>query len=139
MGSEIHHSVRWRPHKSYHVGVSCVDLLYTLITHRVFRWGESAGAISVSLHMLTNGGNPGGLFRAAFMESGAPIPVGDITNGQKYYDALVADTGCSSASDTLACLRTIPFSVLKAAINKSPGIFAFQVSLRFFSEQRNMI
>ncbi|PPQ85181.1 hypothetical protein CVT25_004188 [Psilocybe cyanescens] len=93
---------------------------------KVTIWGESAGAISVSLHMLTNGGNPGGLFRAAFMESGAPIPVGDITNGQKYYDALVADTGCSSASDTLACLRTIPFSVLKAAINKSPGIFAFQ-------------
>ncbi|KAH9480374.1 Lipase 1 [Psilocybe cubensis] len=93
---------------------------------KVTIWGESAGAISVSLHMLSNGGNPGGLFRAAFMESGAPIPVGDITNGQKYYDALVADTGCSGASDTLACLRTIPFTDLKAAINKSPGIFAFQ-------------
>ncbi|KAF8955263.1 carotenoid ester lipase precursor [Flammula alnicola] len=89
-------------------------------------WGESAGAISVSLHMLADGGNPGGLFRAAFMESGAPIPVGDITNGQQYYDAIVSATGCSNAADTLACLRTVPYADLKNAINQSPGIFAYQ-------------
>jgi acetylcholinesterase len=29
--------------------------------------------------MLVNGGNTEGLFRAAFMESGSPLPVGDIT------------------------------------------------------------
>lgn len=33
--------------------------------------------------MLHNGGNTDGLFRAAFMQSGSPIPVGDITNGQR--------------------------------------------------------
>ncbi|KDR82548.1 hypothetical protein GALMADRAFT_134147 [Galerina marginata CBS 339.88] len=93
---------------------------------KVTLWGESAGAISAALHMVSNGGNTGGLFRAAFMESGAPIPVGDITNGQKYYDAIVADTGCSGAADTLACLRTVSFASLKSAINKSPGIFSFQ-------------
>lgn len=92
-----------------------------------YSWGESAGAISVSLHMLANGGDTEGLFRAAFMESGAPIPVGDITNGQKYYDALVADTDCIGAPDTLACLRTLPYPKLKVAINNSPGIFAYQV------------
>ena len=77
--------------------------------------------------MLANGGNTEGLFRGAFMESGAPIPVGDITNGQKYYDALVKDTGCSGAADTLQCLRTVPYASLKAAINNSPGIFDYQV------------
>ena len=29
--------------------------------------------------MVTNGGNTEGLFRAAFMQSGSPIPIGDIT------------------------------------------------------------
>ncbi|KAF8895235.1 carotenoid ester lipase precursor [Infundibulicybe gibba] len=96
---------------------------------KVTIWGESAGAISVALHMLSNGGNTEGLFRAAFMESGSPIPVGDITNGQQYYDAIVAQTGCSGSSDTLACLRTVPYAQLKAAINLSPSIFAYQ-SLR---------
>lgn len=93
---------------------------------KVTIWGESAGAISVSLQMLANNGNTEGLFRSAFMQSGSPVPVGDITNGQKYYDAVVQQTGCSSASDTLACLRTVPYSKLKAAIDASPGIFAYQ-------------
>ncbi|KAF9523405.1 carotenoid ester lipase precursor [Crepidotus variabilis] len=93
---------------------------------KVTIWGESAGAISASLHMVSNGGDTQGLFRAAFMESGAPIPVGDITNGQKYYDTLITETGCSSAADTLACLRTVPYSKLKAAINLAPGVFAYQ-------------
>ncbi|OCH92823.1 carotenoid ester lipase precursor [Obba rivulosa] len=93
---------------------------------RVTIWGESAGAISVALQMLTNGGNPEGLFRAAFMESGSPIPVGDITNGQKYYDDLVSETGCAGSADTLECLRQLPFDTLNAAVDKSPGIFAFQ-------------
>ncbi|KAJ7505885.1 Alpha/Beta hydrolase protein [Mycena galericulata] len=93
---------------------------------KVTIWGESAGAISVSLQMLANGGNTEGLFRAAFMESGSPIPVGSIDNGQKYYDAIVDQTGCSGAADTLACLRTVPYATLKAAQNASPGIFSYQ-------------
>ncbi|KAI0265657.1 carotenoid ester lipase precursor [Gloeopeniophorella convolvens] len=70
---------------------------------KVTIWGESAGAISVASQMLTNGGNTEGLFRAAFMESGAPIPVGDLSHGQKFYDQFVASTNCSSAVDTLQC------------------------------------
>ncbi|KAF9464209.1 carotenoid ester lipase precursor [Collybia nuda] len=96
---------------------------------KVTIWGESAGAISVSLQMLANDGNTEGLFRAGFMQSGSPIPVGDITNGQKYYDAIVSQTGCSGASDTLSCLRTVPYAKLKAAINQSPGIFAYQACI----------
>jgi carboxylesterase type B len=43
-------------------------------------WGESAGAASVSLQMLTNDGHPNGLFRAAFMQSGFLAPVGDMAH-----------------------------------------------------------
>ncbi|KAG7088901.1 hypothetical protein E1B28_012846 [Marasmius oreades] len=93
---------------------------------KVTIWGESAGAMSVSLQMLADGGDTKGLFRAGFMQSGSPIPVGDIGNGQKYYDALVQETGCAGSSDTLACLRTVPFSKLKSTINDSPGVFAYQ-------------
>ncbi|KAF9265193.1 alpha/beta-hydrolase [Marasmius fiardii PR-910] len=93
---------------------------------KVTIWGESAGAISVSLHMLVEGGDPKGLFRAGFMQSGAPLSVGDVTTGQPvFYDAIVQGTGCSGASDTLACLRTVPFANLKAAIDKTPTIFDF--------------
>ncbi|KAJ7119783.1 Alpha/Beta hydrolase protein [Mycena epipterygia] len=93
---------------------------------KVTIWGESAGAISVSLQMLANNGNNEGLFRAGFMESGSPIPVGPVENGQKYYDAIVSQTGCASAADTLACLRTVPYAKLKAAQDASPFIFAYQ-------------
>ncbi|KAF8156832.1 hypothetical protein B0H34DRAFT_474653 [Crassisporium funariophilum] len=36
---------------------------------KVTIWGESAGAISVGLHMVLDEGNPGGLFHGAFMVS----------------------------------------------------------------------
>ncbi len=84
--------------------------------------------MSISLQMLGFNGKTDGLFRAAFMMSGGPIAVGDITLGQKYYDALVEDTGCSYANDTLACLQDVPYPKLKAAINKSPDLFSYQVN-----------
>ncbi|KAL4263268.1 Carboxylic ester hydrolase [Pleurotus pulmonarius] len=93
---------------------------------KVTIWGESAGAISVALHMVANNGNHEGLFRGAFMQSGSPIPVGDISHGQTYYDAIVAETGCSSASDTLACLRSVPYAALKTAADNSPFILDYQ-------------
>jgi len=93
---------------------------------KVTIWGESAGAISVALHMVANGGNAEGLFRAAFMESGSPINSGDLSSGQQYYDALVSETGCNGASDTLQCLRQVPFHALQDAVAKSPALFGFQ-------------
>ena len=90
-------------------------------------WGESAGAISVALQMITNGGDSQGLFRGAFMQSGSPIPVGDITHGQTYYDTLVSQTNCTGSPDTLQCLRQLPFDTLKAAVDASPSMFAPQV------------
>ncbi|KAM5545370.1 hypothetical protein V8D89_000983 [Ganoderma adspersum] len=91
---------------------------------KVMIWGESAGAISVTLHMLYNGGDTGGLFRAAFMESGNAIPTGYVDNDylQDNYDGIVSDTGCSNSSDTLECLREVPASTLKAAMDKTPSL-----------------
>ena len=100
--------------------------------------------------MLANGGDTEGLFRAGFMQSGSPIPVGDITNGQpcQYfhfftlsfvysiildYDALVEQTGCSDSADTLQCLREVPYDTLKVAVDASPGIFSYQVLIDFLS------
>ena len=83
--------------------------------------------MSVALQMVTNGGNTESLFHGAFMQSGSPLPVGDITHGQQYYDALVAQTGCSGSSDTLACLRRVPYDQLKAAVDASPSVFSYQV------------
>ena len=104
------------------------EKFYGDTTHVILSWGESAGAISVGLHMITNGGNTEGLFRGAFMQSGSPIPVGDISHGQPYYDFIVSQTGCSGASDTLQCLRQLSYRTLKAAVDATPGIFAPQAS-----------
>ncbi|KAF8261988.1 carotenoid ester lipase precursor [Lactarius quietus] len=97
---------------------------------KVTIWGQSAGAISISLQMLANGGNTEGLFRAAFMQSGSPLPVGDLTTGQQYYDFLVERTNCSGSSDTLECLRTAPYEELMDAVNLTPSLYSYQ-SLAF--------
>ncbi|KAK0487104.1 carotenoid ester lipase precursor [Armillaria novae-zelandiae] len=93
---------------------------------KVTLWGESAGAISAAMHTIAYDGDTQGLFRAAFMQSGSPIPVGDLEGGQKYYDDIVVQTGCSGSNDTLACLRTVSYETLKAAIDNSPFIFDYQ-------------
>ncbi|KAH9968419.1 carotenoid ester lipase precursor [Lactifluus volemus] len=93
---------------------------------KVTIWGESAGAISVALHMLVNKGNQGGLFRGAVMQSGGPIPVGNIENGQQYYDWMVDKTACSGSLDTLECLRNVSYGRFKYAMDTSPNFFAPQ-------------
>lgn len=104
-------------------------------------WGESAGAISVALHMLTNDGNTEGLFRAGIMSSGSLVPTGDITDLQGTYDFVVDQVGCSGSSDTLACLRTVPADDLVAAANKTPGLTSYSVCFMSYfashSDSRN--
>ncbi|KAF7595633.1 hypothetical protein BBP40_005381 [Aspergillus hancockii] len=77
-------------------------------------WGESAGAYSVGAHLIANDGNNEGLFRAAIMESGNAN--GPPWNGtewyQPMYDRIVNKTSCSASSDTLQCLRDIPYETL---------------------------
>ena len=79
------------------------------------------------MQMLYNGGNTGDLFRGAFMQSGFPTPVGSIEQGQRYYDFTVRFVGCSTASDTLDCLRSVSFDQLQAAFDSIPSPFSYQV------------
>lgn len=87
--------------------------------------------MSVSLHMIANNGNTEGLFRAGFMQSGSLWSLGDVANGQGYYDNIVTETGCLSSSNTLDCLRDVPYETLKAVIDKTPGFFDYQVNTTF--------
>ncbi|KAF8814379.1 carotenoid ester lipase precursor [Phlegmacium glaucopus] len=91
---------------------------------KVTIWGESAGAISVGLHLVVNDGNPAGLFKGAFMESGSPRLLSDIELQQPFFDQLVADTGCKGSTDPISCLRTVSFDQLSTAMNRSPNFFS---------------
>lgn len=97
------------------------------------RWGQSAGAISASLQMLAYGGTTDNLFQAAFMMSGAPFPVGNFTNGQKEYDFILQETGCNMSSNTLNCLRQLPIENLRAAVDKTPSFYSYQVCMHAYS------
>jgi triacylglycerol lipase len=98
---------------------------------KVTIWGESAGAISVFDQMaLYDGdinykGKP--LFRAGIMNSGSVVPADpvDCPKGQIVYDTVVASAGCSSASDTLECLREVPYETLLNATNSVPGLLSY--------------
>jgi carboxylesterase type B len=98
---------------------------------KVTLFGESAGSISVFNQMALYDGHymyknkP--LFRAAIMDSGSIVPADplDCTKGQQVYDAVVASAGCAQASDTLACLRLIPYAQFNAAVQSVPGIFSY--------------
>ena len=61
------------------------------------------------------------------MQSGGPIPVGDIEHGQQYYDTLVKNTACDKSPDTLECLRNVPYDRFKYAMDLSPNFFAYPV------------
>ncbi|KAG0695870.1 Alpha/Beta hydrolase protein [Suillus ampliporus] len=93
---------------------------------KVTLWGESSGAMAIALHMVVNGGDTEGLFRAAFLESGAALSIGDITHGQVYYDFIVDQTGCKGSSDTLQCLREAPYDTIMAAVDQTPNFFGYQ-------------
>ncbi len=79
------------------------------------------------MQMITNGGDNEGLFRGAVMQSGGPIPVGDIEHGQRYFDDLVEKTGCQGSQDTVECLRKVPYTTFKRAMDSSPNMFSYQV------------
>ncbi|KAI0819593.1 carotenoid ester lipase precursor [Trametes gibbosa] len=93
---------------------------------KVTIWGESAGSMSVASHMITNGGNTEGLFRAAWMESGSAVPSGDITEVQSTFDFIASEVGCASARDVLACLRRVPTASIKAAMDQTPSVVSFE-------------
>ena len=74
--------------------------------------------MSVSLQLVANGGEPEGLFCGAIMQSGAALPVGGVTLGQKHYDDLVLRTSCLHAENTLDCLRHTPIKLSKLRLTR---------------------
>ncbi|KZO91915.1 alpha/beta-hydrolase [Calocera viscosa TUFC12733] len=83
--------------------------------------GESAGAMAIAAHLTAFGGRDDGLFRAAILESGSPTTENflDVNQTQPLYDAIVEKAGCANATDTLSCLRTVPYETFYAAANDS--------------------
>jgi triacylglycerol lipase len=89
---------------------------------KVTIWGESAGGNSVGTQLVAYGGRDDKLFRGAIAESGAPTLYSRYLSAeafQPYYDNITQATNCSSATDTLSCLRGLPFSVLNSVLNSS--------------------
>ena len=93
---------------------------------KVTIFGESAGAISVGLHLTAYNGRDDGLFRYAVMQSGNPIyhtNDSDTEGNQKRFDKLAATAGCGTAKEPLECLRVLPYDDLDALfLNTTLGL-----------------
>ena len=117
----------------------------SLTLHTLYSWGHSAGALSITAHLVTNPDKPP--FKAAVFvrichpkidfdvaqklcspsqqSSYTTLLYGtDSQKNQATYDHLVQFTGCTSAPDTLECLRAAPYATLKDAINTTPAMFS---------------
>ncbi|KAL6408910.1 Carboxylesterase, type B [Ilyonectria robusta] len=84
---------------------------------KVTIWGESGGGKSVGAHIISYGGRDQGLFRGAIMESAGPINLFRFNSPAEwdvYYNAITRAANCSTAIDTLACLRTVPSEALNS-------------------------
>lgn len=85
---------------------------------RVTIMGESSGAGSIGFHLLAYGGRDEGLFHSAIAQSGGPLsvnPFPNITQREDNFNTLLNITNCSAATDAIACLRTVPASLLRMA------------------------
>ena len=65
------------------------------------------------------------------MQSGSAAPYGDVSNGQEYYDKLVADSGCDNATDSLQCLREVPSGVIQTIMDSTPHLLSKTVRKLF--------
>lgn len=90
---------------------------------KVTIWGESAGALSVGMHLTAYGGRDDSLFRHGIMESGSPVTYRTFNyNKLAFYDAANA-VGCDDAADKLQCLREVSFETLHSWIgSKGSGL-----------------
>ncbi|EFX01808.1 carboxylesterase family protein [Grosmannia clavigera kw1407] len=89
---------------------------------KVTIWGESAGGNSIGNQLVAYGGRDDGLFRAAISQSGAPTSLMRYPTPGSWkdaYEAYVNASGCGTAADSLACLRTVPSDKLSALFNSS--------------------
>lgn len=86
---------------------------------KVTVFGESAGALSIGLHLYAYGGRDDRLFSAAIMESGNSYISSLITRAEDKeasFREILNATNCMTAADKICCLRDAPAtSLLKAA------------------------
>ncbi|KAF7332685.1 Carotenoid ester lipase precursor [Mycena kentingensis (nom. inval.)] len=96
---------------------------------QVVMGGVAAGAISAAMLLLDNKRfKQTDLYSGVFMVSGSPIPSPDIAAPapQATYDTLVLANNCTSAADTLDCLRNVPLDAFLASVNDNiPDIFSY--------------
>ncbi|RDB24352.1 hypothetical protein Hypma_008425 [Hypsizygus marmoreus] len=101
---------------------------------RVTIWGQSAGAGSTMFHLLGNGGNNEGLFRAAMGDSPSLSFLPSFTDAyvQGIFDQVSAFAGCGNETDAtvMSCLRSASVSQLTLAgsqtVNSRPAtLFTF--------------
>ena len=113
------------------IWVSPEDDFRTFVLQTDFYQGESAGSISVYTHLLINHGDNTykgkALFRGAIMDSGSILNTlaVDSPKAQAVYDEVVAASACSSASDSLECLRLAPYDTLYNAANQQPSFLGY--------------
>ncbi|KAF5377414.1 hypothetical protein D9757_009716 [Collybiopsis confluens] len=103
---------------------------------KVTIWGESAGAASTLFHLIANGGDREGLFRASMGDS-TPLtfmPSCDSAYLNGIFDAFVGFAGCSSSLDAMSCLAKADAEVLASAGtellgNRTSTLFVFDPCL----------
>ncbi|KAJ7793047.1 Alpha/Beta hydrolase protein [Mycena olivaceomarginata] len=94
-------------------------LLQRLDPNRVVIGGQSTGAISTALLLLSNNRNSNTL---SPVPQSAPSP----TVLQSHYDTLVAANNCRADTETLSCLRRVPLDSFMATVNRTADIFSYQ-------------
>ncbi len=83
---------------------------------RITAVGESAGAISIAIHMLAEGGSQKLFDRAILLSGAAPIYSDTPASSEVSYQKILSAVGCSNASDSLQCLRAVDGNTLLANI-----------------------
>ncbi|KAH7110559.1 Alpha/Beta hydrolase protein [Dendryphion nanum] len=92
---------------------------------KVTLWGESAGALSVGLHLTAYGGRDDKLFRSAIMQSGGPIHYRTLAWDPTILLNASNSFGCSntesdlSSTPILDCLRKVDTWTLSSWINST--------------------
>lgn len=81
--------------------------------------GESAGSWSVVAHLLWDEEKGAtDLFRGAMALSGGPVAADTADRSQPVFDHMVERTGCTSASDKIACLKDADFHDIMTSVNE---------------------
>ncbi|MGC1678346.1 MAG: carboxylesterase/lipase family protein [Candidatus Binataceae bacterium] len=80
--------------------------------------GESAGAISVGLHLVSPAA--AGLFERAILESGPFLHTRTLAESETRGDEFAAKLGCDKAPDVAGCMRSKPAEQVLSAIPANP-------------------